>query len=196
MKSKGFTLLLSVLIVSIMLAISLGVSDIISSEIFLSGAGRESQLAFYAADAGINCAAYWDTDIAAGSPFSTTTPGTTNITCTGATKQVGGYPSCVANLDGSGASSACTASGEKKAGKSVFYLGFSNGSCAKVTVTKRQYYQPSNYDNTVVGAAPPSDAVIETHILSDGFNKGSVATQCSSNSARIFQRSIETTVYE
>ncbi|MDP3902269.1 MAG: hypothetical protein Q8Q21_01645 [bacterium] len=60
-KAKGgFTLLIAVLATSIILSISLGVFDVITKEIKLASLGRESQIAFYAADAGIECAFYWE----------------------------------------------------------------------------------------------------------------------------------------
>lgn len=61
MKMKnGFLLLLTILIVSIILSLGLGVGNIILNQIKLSGAGRESQIAFYAADAGAESALYRD----------------------------------------------------------------------------------------------------------------------------------------
>jgi len=59
-KQKGFTLLLSLLVISIILSVSFGVFDIMTKELKLSGIGRESQISFYAADAGIECAYFWD----------------------------------------------------------------------------------------------------------------------------------------
>ena len=56
----GFTILLSVLVVSIVLSAGLGIFGVMTRELKLSGMGRESQLAFYAADAGIECFFYWE----------------------------------------------------------------------------------------------------------------------------------------
>ena len=56
---RGFTLLIAVLATSIILSISLGIFDIITKEMKLASLGRESQIAFYAADAGEECAFYW-----------------------------------------------------------------------------------------------------------------------------------------
>src|SRR3989344_6801923 len=74
--SGGFVLPLAIITVSISLAISLTVSALIMSEIEFSSFTRESQKSFYAADAGIECALYWDLKKMA---FSTSTPGT--ISC-------------------------------------------------------------------------------------------------------------------
>lgn len=57
---RGFTLLISVLVASVLLALGFAIFNIVSKEIILSSAGRESQFAFYAADTGIECALYWD----------------------------------------------------------------------------------------------------------------------------------------
>ena len=59
-EQKGFTLLLSLLVISIILSVSFGVFDVMTKELKLSGIGRESQISFYAADAGVECAYYWD----------------------------------------------------------------------------------------------------------------------------------------
>ncbi|MEK7162484.1 MAG: pilus assembly PilX N-terminal domain-containing protein [Patescibacteria group bacterium] len=169
--SRGITLLLSVLIISIVLAVSLGVANIITTEIFLSNAGRQSQIAFYAADAGVECAAYWDT-LHAGlsrSAFATSTPSPNTISCGGQNFSVGGWASCTP--------ASCTTANDKKQGLSSFTLTFSNGSCAKVSVTKRNDF------------SDPFSPTIEAFIHSDGQNT------CA-NTPRTFQRSIETRVFE
>jgi hypothetical protein len=57
---RGFTLLLSLIVVSILTSVGLGVFDIVLREIVLSSFGRESQKAFYAADTGVECVLYHD----------------------------------------------------------------------------------------------------------------------------------------
>jgi len=105
---QGFTLLFSLLFVSVTLAISLGISDLVISQIELSGTGRNSQFAFYAADSAAECAIYWDR---AENKFSTSTSST--ISCSGQSGiPVGGAPA------------------------SSFSLNFDNGSCATVEVNK------------------------------------------------------------
>ncbi|MCK6462368.1 MAG: hypothetical protein L6Q29_00910 [Candidatus Pacebacteria bacterium] len=51
---------MSLLVISIILSIGLGVSDVIIRETKISGLGRESQVAFSAADAGVECAFFWE----------------------------------------------------------------------------------------------------------------------------------------
>lgn len=92
---------------SVALAVGLSVYNILSKEIQLSDLGRESEIAFYAADSGGECALYWD--IHSG-PLSTTTPST--IKCAGQTLTAGGSTI------------------------STFKVGFTNGACAKVVINK------------------------------------------------------------
>lgn len=58
--NKGFVLLLSLIVLSVVLTASLGVFNILIKGLELSGTTRESQLAFYAADGGVECALYID----------------------------------------------------------------------------------------------------------------------------------------
>src|SRR3989344_3569012 len=57
---RGFTLLLSALIASIVLVLGASIFQIAQKELTLSSIGRDSQFAFYAADTGAECALYWD----------------------------------------------------------------------------------------------------------------------------------------
>ncbi|MFA6416342.1 MAG: hypothetical protein WCW56_02545 [Candidatus Paceibacterota bacterium] len=57
--SKGFVLLYSLLVAGIVLAIGLSLSSIISKQITLSSIGKMSRVAYYAADAGRDCAFFW-----------------------------------------------------------------------------------------------------------------------------------------
>ncbi len=59
-KNRGYTLLFSVLISSLLLTIGLAILMISKKELLLSSSGRESQFAFYAADTGVECAMYSD----------------------------------------------------------------------------------------------------------------------------------------
>jgi len=109
-KNSGFTLLLALVVIGIVLVVGLGVFDIILREIALSAEGRESQKAFYAADTGVECALYYDTNHL----ISTTTPpGPSNIKCANQTiNNVGGSPVF------------------------TFEFSLSNGACVSVNVDK------------------------------------------------------------
>lgn len=58
--NRGFTLLLSALVTSIVLSLGASVFGIAQKELTLSSIGRDSQFAFYAADTAAECALYWD----------------------------------------------------------------------------------------------------------------------------------------
>jgi len=104
--STGFTLLLSLLVISIVLVTGLSISGIIMKEIVLSGFGRESQIAFYAADTGLECAFYWDVKGA----FASTTY---SIQCADS-----------------------SVSGEINKDPIIFNIILSNGACAKIKIDK------------------------------------------------------------
>ncbi len=126
---RGFTLLLSLVVVSIVLSVGLGVFDIVFRELMFSGMSRESQKAFYAADTGAECAMYWD--IKEGL-ISSTTPST--ISCANQSVEVGGTPI------------------------SSFQVDLSNGTCFSVTVDKTNDPQTSieSYGyNTPCGSTNP-----------------------------------------
>lgn len=55
---NGFVILFTILISTIILMIGLGIFSIATRETVLSGTAREAQYAFYAADAGIECALF------------------------------------------------------------------------------------------------------------------------------------------
>lgn len=57
-KDAGFALLLTLVVVSVVLAIGLILVDITLKQLTLSGTGRDSEIAFHAAHAGAECAQY------------------------------------------------------------------------------------------------------------------------------------------
>jgi hypothetical protein len=67
---RGFTLLMAALVASIVLSLGSSIFLIAQKQVTLSSLGRDSQFAFYAADAAAECALYWDLR---DSYFSTTT---------------------------------------------------------------------------------------------------------------------------
>lgn len=71
---KGFTLLLAAVVASIVLSLGSSIFLIAQKQVTLSALGRDSQFAFYAADAGAECALYWDLRYGI---FSTTTSSAT-----------------------------------------------------------------------------------------------------------------------
>jgi hypothetical protein len=59
-RQNGFALLFSVLTASLVLSVGLAILNLTLKEFVLSSQIRDSQFAFYAADAGLECALYWD----------------------------------------------------------------------------------------------------------------------------------------
>lgn len=57
---SGFTLLFASLIGALVIAVGLAILDITLKQLLLASAGRESQQAFYSADAGTECALFLD----------------------------------------------------------------------------------------------------------------------------------------
>ena len=110
--SRGFTLLIAVITVSIVLAMGMSILNITLKQFLLSGSARDSEVAFYAADAGYECVRYWDQSTNGGK-FNITNSGTQNVTCFGSTEVVSGFGSgATHNLQyewtGPGGSLVCT----------------------------------------------------------------------------------------
>jgi len=93
-KNKGFALLFSVMLSSIILAITLGIANISFREIKFSTSGKDTNDAFFAADTGAECALY--NDKASSLSFVETTEEITasgTIECLGETIDLNGeYP--------------------------------------------------------------------------------------------------------
>ncbi len=146
-ENRGFTLLLSVLVAGIVLAIGISILNITLKEFILSGIARESAKAFYAADAGMECARYWDVS-SQGDKFDVPRSGNASVTCMGGS-----------------ATSGSASSG------SIQEFSFEWGSprvCAIVQVTK--YYSTSAPVN--MGGSRNCPTGVEcTRIESRGYNK-------------------------
>lgn len=71
---SGFTILYSLLIISLLVSISLGIFDIALRDFALAQSAAESQVALFAADAGMECALYYDLKFRGGNvAFATST---------------------------------------------------------------------------------------------------------------------------
>jgi Tfp pilus assembly protein PilX len=67
---QGFAMLFTVLIVSLILSIAVGISNLTLRQTILSALAKDSGVAFYQADAGVECGMYEDTN--ANFPLGTT----------------------------------------------------------------------------------------------------------------------------
>lgn len=73
-REGGFTVLYSLLVISLLISISLGIFDIALRDFALAQSAAESQIALFAADAGMECALYYDLKFRGGSmAFATST---------------------------------------------------------------------------------------------------------------------------
>ncbi|OGZ08358.1 MAG: hypothetical protein A3C93_02735 [Candidatus Lloydbacteria bacterium RIFCSPHIGHO2_02_FULL_54_17] len=152
----GYILLLTILVVSILLAVGLGVSAISIKEITLSAFLRDSEKALAAATNGAECALYWDRAWPQNSLQYT-------IFATGTLGVLYNSPpnwdtvaSCNGVLLATGASwQNPVPLPDASKGITTFSLGFPDGSCVDVRVTKE------------------GDAL--TTIISDGYNTCNVA---------------------
>ncbi|MFZ3019967.1 MAG: pilus assembly PilX N-terminal domain-containing protein [Minisyncoccia bacterium] len=81
-KEDGVTLYLAIVVTSALLLVSFAIADVTLKQAALASINRDSHIAFFAADTGIECALYWDLkNISGGSAFSTST--TAVISCNG-----------------------------------------------------------------------------------------------------------------
>ena len=71
---QGFALLYTVVIVSLILTIAISISNTSYKQTVLSSLAKDSQIAFYQADAGAECALYYDITLGQ-FPFGTTVAG-------------------------------------------------------------------------------------------------------------------------
>lgn len=87
---RGLTLLVTLLLMSVLLTITASLLNITLKQFQISGIARESEMAFEAADAGIDCVLYHDLSVAGGGTFNVPGDGTEQssrpqMTCMGAT---------------------------------------------------------------------------------------------------------------
>jgi len=160
-KKAGMTLFIAIVIMGLLLFISFAVINITIKGSLFATSGRDSQYAFYAADSGMECAIYWDSQVDP-SKFDTSTA--SSITCAGLSVSGGDTiygTSTPARIGGGGSSNPTSVFGLK------FNLTGNNpvSSCAIVTVTK-------NANGT-------------THIYSRGYNT------CDTSNPRRVERGVE-----
>jgi Tfp pilus assembly protein PilX len=131
-KNKGFTILFAVIVSSLVLAVGISIANITLKQILISASGRDSQVAFYTADSGSECAIYYDL-IEKTFPTSTeSSPSIDNIDC----METSGAPIVV--VDG-GISNAT----------STFTVG-QGVACAKVTIGKHDRNGDGYVDRTII----------------------------------------------
>lgn len=60
--NAGFAMLFTILVMSLILTIAIGISNLTFKQTILSSLAKDSQIAFYQADKGIECGMYYDLD--------------------------------------------------------------------------------------------------------------------------------------
>lgn len=90
-QNAGFTLLITLILTSVTLALGVALLDVAVKQIVLSANARQSQYAFYNADSALECALYWDQRFNAFA-YDAPLPGN-SIACD--QQQVGSYASSI-----------------------------------------------------------------------------------------------------
>ena len=156
------TVFIAISIMAVLMFVSFAVLNITIKGTLFATSGRDSQVAFFAADAGLECALYWDSKFDP-SKFATSTPSTIscgNNTISTNSQIIPTNPSQYSFIGGGGNGNPT----------SIFYFDFNTGNnqlpyCAIVSVTK-------NTNGT-------------TYIKSKGYNT------CDTNNMRRVERGIE-----
>ncbi len=78
-RKRGIALFITLILSSVLLLISFAISNIALKEVLLSSSGRESQIAFYASNTGIECALYYALNV--DGKFPIPHAGTNDIDC-------------------------------------------------------------------------------------------------------------------
>ena len=95
--SRGFTLLVAIIFVSVILSVGLALTDIAYKQVILASTARQSQYAFYNADSAMECALEQDQVIDLFDYTSTSQGGTNAFMCEG--QQISySFPSEVGNI--------------------------------------------------------------------------------------------------
>lgn len=77
-QQKGAVLLISIVVSSVVLAVGFGVYNRVYKELLFASFWKQTQVAFAAADAGLECALYWDQHPLGGATTQFPTPAITN----------------------------------------------------------------------------------------------------------------------
>jgi hypothetical protein len=134
-KEAGFSLFIAVIVMGALLLVAFAISNLAAKEVSFSSLNKESQYAFFAADAGIECALYWDTKPVTGSAFDPAPSPGSSIDCAGTHITDGdalmGTSTVTTTLIGGGGANT----------QSIFSFSLNSGlnptqACAIVTVTK------------------------------------------------------------
>lgn len=175
-KNGAFVLLFSLLVSSILLATGLGISRLMIRQITLTSLSRESQVAFFAADSGLECALHWNVL----NRFATSTPTGSDprtIYCNGETITDGGQGKIQGTNIG-------TCDLNQPPGTNVINGG--DKSCFTFSLPISE--NPKVYACAFVFVDKTDPLGLTTKITSNGYNK------CNLNASNILQRTLEKSI--
>jgi len=200
-RQKGFTLFLALIVSSLLLAISLSLSEIILKQLIFSNNGRESQLAFYAADSGAECALYWDRKDADGDTvlegmFGTSTPAgdPSNIRCGQGDPNDSSHYGAIAGFQKQVISDIVL--GDRAT--STFYINYTTGAddqslaCAKVTVAKWIVIDATSTRErtTIDSRGYNAPIVVPSFYGLDSTNNGDTGAYCNATGDHALERAV------
>jgi hypothetical protein len=200
-RNRGFTLFIAIIVSSLLLSVGFSLSNIIFKQLIFSSTGKDSQIAFYAADSGVECASYWDWKFGDGllvdreespfSPFSNTGSGA--ILC--GTEEV--YIKYQTTNYNSSEGVTFDTESELEFHINLSGQGSQNPSCAVVIVSKSfdadpDFTPPDPEDDEGEENTDPYAGFIEaTTIESRGYNARFVpGSGCQINNPRTVERAI------
>lgn len=164
----GFTLFVAMVVSSLLLAVGFSISNIILKQLLLAGSGKDSQIAFYAADSGAECVQYWDAKDSTGvsllddGPFATSTLlDVYSIKCGGAAPY----------MDKTGGLDTATTT------VVIDYSGTDYKACAIVLVVK---------GFTTIG----TEKIPYTKVISRGYNSSKSSNTCDTTNKRTVERGL------
>lgn len=166
-KNKGYTLLFAVLVSSIVLSIGISILAISKKEFALSSSAKDSTIAFYAADSGLECAQY-NNDFENVFATSTLAPNTSGN-------------SASFNCNGTSISPEFNAASANDPFVFDFHFPINANACTVVSVEK-------SYEEV-----PGLGNVLVTRILSKGYNIGWTGSACEEQSSRRVERALQLT---
>lgn len=170
-RKKGFTLFVSMIVASLLLAVGFSIGNIILKQLLLSGSGKDSQIAFYAADSGAECAQFWDTKDFQGNPLTEEGPFATSTTITNYAIRCGdGIVFTERNAT------------DDVSATSTIVISYSGTglykSCARVQIIKGFSLNTS------------SESIPYTKIISRGYNAPMSNNTCDTSNPRVVERGV------
>jgi hypothetical protein len=205
-KSKAFTLFVSLLVSSLLLAIGFSIGNILIKQLVLTQTGSGTQVAFYAADSAAECALFWDRKDSDGitlsdSPFGTSTSIDPNVpngirficgsgdTTTGGGIVYAGTKTCDDSLCGALATAATT----------TFFIGYQDPqdpkylACAHVIVFKKFDVATGEEETTIDSRGYNTDLIVEDSGTGYGYYVGggiTTAARCNLERPRVVERGL------